>query len=94
VISTLTGSSSSPPACWKYVNWVISSPLSQTSQPSPQAPSAGDSQLSSTKRMSFACVSIPIASRLRTYSSWGSPGSGLRITWNCRCVWIRFGFSP
>src|SRR5215204_620976 len=27
-----------PPSCWKYVNWVISIPSSQTSQPSPQAP--------------------------------------------------------
>jgi hypothetical protein len=30
VISTLGTSSTLPPACWKYVNWVTSMPSSQT----------------------------------------------------------------
>ena len=94
MISTETGSSVKPPACWKYVNCVISRPLSQTSQPRPQAPSAGDSQLSSTKRTSLAAMSIPIASRLRRYCSIGLPVSGLSTTWNCVWVCIRFGLSP
>src|SRR4029453_10586228 len=38
VISAGTRSTSIPPSCWKYVNWVISIPSSQTSQPSPQGP--------------------------------------------------------
>ena len=51
-----------------------------TSQPRPQAPSAGDSQLSSTNRTSCSPVSIPNASKLPKYSSWALPGSGLRTT--------------
>ena len=42
---------------------MISWPSSHTSQPRPQAPSAGDSQLSSTKRMSCAPASMPSAAR-------------------------------
>ena len=38
---------------------MISMPSSQTSQPRPQAPSAGEAQLSSTKRMSCARESMP-----------------------------------
>ena len=52
VIETGTGSTSMPPTCWKYVNCVTSMPLSQTSQPRPQAPRVGLSQSSSTKRTS------------------------------------------
>ncbi len=40
---------------------MTSMPLSHTSQPSPQAPSVGDSQLSSTKRTSCTSVSKPSA---------------------------------
>jgi glycyl-tRNA synthetase alpha subunit len=36
-------------------------PFSQTSQPRPQAPSVGDSQLSSTKRTSCLVKSSPIS---------------------------------
>ena len=60
--------------------WVISWPFSQTSQPRPHAPSTGASQLSWTKRISLAWVSIPSASRLPRYSSCELPGSGFRIT--------------
>ena len=52
MISAGIRSSSRPPSCWKYVNCVISIPSHQTSQPSPQAPTVGCSQSSSTKRMS------------------------------------------
>ena len=41
VISAGTTSTSIPPSCWKYVNWVICIPSSQTSQPRPHAPSVG-----------------------------------------------------
>ena len=50
-----------PPACWKYVNCVISCPSSSTCQPMPHAPSVGDSQLSSSKRTSWAAGSMPSA---------------------------------
>ncbi|CFU82657.1 Uncharacterised protein [Bordetella pertussis] len=43
------------------MNWVTSMPLSQTSQPRPQAPSVGFSQSSSTKRMSCCVGSMPSA---------------------------------
>ena len=39
-------------------------PSSQTSQPNPQAPRVGDSQSSSTKRISCFLISTPIASKL------------------------------
>lgn len=55
------GSTSMPPTCWKYVNCVTSMPLSQTSQPRPQAPSVGLSQSSSTKRTSWSLGSRPMA---------------------------------
>ena len=48
-----------PPACWKYVNCVISMPSMTTCQPTPQAPSVGDSQLSSSKRTSCSARSMP-----------------------------------
>ena len=82
VSSAAIGDSSSPPACWKYVNWVISMPSNSTCQPMPQAPSVGDSQLSSSNRMSWARVSMPHASRLWRYRYCTSSGAGLRITWN------------
>src|SRR6266498_558484 len=94
VISTETGSRLMPPACWKYVNCVISRPSSHTSQPRPHEPVAGLAQLSSTNLMSWAWMSMPSASRLSRYCSCGSPGSGFRITWNCVCVCSRLGFSP
>jgi len=39
-------------------------PLNQTSHPSPEAPTDGFSQSSSTNRISFFLISSPIASRL------------------------------
>src|SRR5436305_78673 len=66
-----------PPACWKYVNWVISIPSIHTSQPRPHAPRLGLSQLSSTKRMSCCSGSMPIATRERRYTSWLSACGGL-----------------
>jgi hypothetical protein len=44
-------------------------PFSQTSQPSPQAPSVGDSQLSSTKRTSCLVKSSPISLKDSKYKS-------------------------
>ena len=61
VSSAVTGMRSMPPACWKYVNCEISSPSSHTCQPSPHAPSVGDSQSSSTKRTSWSSGLVPIA---------------------------------
>jgi len=69
-------------ARWKYVYCVISCPSIQTSQPRPQAPSAGCSQLSSTKRISCLAGSMPKAMSESRYRSCGFPGSGLRMTWN------------
>ena len=60
----------------------------------PQAPSVGDSQLSSSKRMSCCRGLMPHASRLSRYSCCTSSGAGLRITWNWWCLNRRFGFSP
>lgn len=53
----------------------------RTSHPRPHAPKTGDSQLSSTNRMSCAWELIPRAARLPRYNSWGFPGSGFRITY-------------
>ncbi len=61
VISAETGERSIPPACWKYVNCVISIPSSSTCHPTPHAPRVGDSQLSSSNRMSCRVRSSPIA---------------------------------
>ena len=94
MISTAVGDTLSEPHCWKYVNCVTSMPSSHTSQPSPQAPSTGLSQLSSTNRRSCARVSMPSASSDPRYSSCAFPGSGFRITWNCVCRCTRFGLSP
>ena len=60
------------------------SPSSHTSQPRPQAPSAGFSQLSSTNLTSCLRVSMPSTSKLLRYSSCGFPGSGFRTTWQNR----------
>ena len=54
----------------------------QISQPRPQAPSVGLSQSSSTKRTSWAEISMPMASRLPRYRSWMLSGEGLMSTWN------------
>ena len=70
-----------PPTCWKYVNCVTSMPSIQTSHPVPQAPSVGPSQLSSTKRVSCAAGSMPMASSERRYCSCTSSGEGFSSTW-------------
>ena len=49
-------------------------------QPSPHAPSVGDSQSSSTKRMSWSSGSMPIAASEPRYCSCRSAGDGFRIT--------------
>lgn len=64
------------------VNCVTSIPFSHTSQPRPQAPSVGFSQLSSTKRMSWMVGSIPSSFRDPRYSSWILSGEGFITTWN------------
>jgi hypothetical protein len=51
------------------VNCETSMPFSQTSQPRPQAPSVGDSQLSSTKRTSCLVKSSPISLKDSKYKS-------------------------
>ena len=45
------------------------------------APGVGDSQSSSTKRMSCCAGSTPSARRLSRYWSWMSSGDGFRTTW-------------
>jgi hypothetical protein len=80
VSSTDTGDSSIPPACWKYVNCVISSPSSHTCHPTPDAPSVGASQSSSMNRMSCSFGSNPSARRLSRYTPCTSVGDGFRIT--------------
>ncbi|CSI57648.1 Uncharacterised protein [Vibrio cholerae] len=57
-------------------------PFSHTSQPRPQAPKVGFSQLSSTKRMSCTQGSTPSTRSEPRYSSWMLSGEGLMITWN------------
>src|ERR1039458_10634461 len=69
VISPEIGSRSMPPHCWKYVNCVISRPSSITCQPMPNAPSVGDSQLSSSNLMSCLRRSMPMASRSEEHTS-------------------------
>ena len=54
----------------------------QISQPRPQAPSVGFSQLSSTKRISCSDVSMPSTFRLPRYRSTILTGAGFRTTWN------------
>jgi len=56
-------------------------PFSQISQPRPQAPSVGDSQLSSTRRMSCTVGSMPTARSEPRYRSMMSCGDGLMTTW-------------
>ena len=46
------------------------------------APSVGLSQSSSTKRTSWAEISMPMASREPRYRSWMLSGEGLTSTWN------------
>ena len=57
---------------------MTSMPFSHTSQPRPQAPSVGDSQLSSTKRMSCTAVSMPNSFSESRYSCWMWSGDGLQ----------------
>ena len=94
MISAVTGARSIPPACWKYVNCVISIPSMTTCQPTPQAPSVGDSQLSSSNRTSCSARTTPRRSRLRRYISWTFSGEGFKTTWSCVCLPRRIGFSP
>ena len=94
MISAGTSSTSIVASCWKYVHCVTSVPSSQTSQPSPQAPIVGASQLSSTRRISCLARSTPMASSEPQYWSSTSSGAGLRITWYCQNCWNRNGFSP
>ena len=57
--SAETTGSSIPPHCWKYVNWEISVPSIHTCQPTPAAPSVGDSQSSSTSLRSCSSKATP-----------------------------------
>src|SRR3990172_8314942 len=68
-----------PPACWKYVNCVISMPFSQTSHPIPHAPRVGDSQSSSTNLMSWQSGSMPSSLRLSKYMSFISSRQGFHV---------------
>jgi hypothetical protein len=52
-----------------FQNLILKLQLCQTSQPSPQAPSVGDSQLSSTKRTSCLVKSSPISLKDSKYKS-------------------------
>jgi hypothetical protein len=57
-------------------------PLSHTSQPRPQAPSVGDSQLSSTKRTSCTRGSKPERAQAVEVQLEEVGGEGLISTWN------------